>query len=230
MRLRALRALLLRIGLPIALPIALAMSLLSIVPTTLASPSSSAQLLVAQGREREIAGDPLTALKRYGDAIALDPTCEDGFLSLTALRERRGELGEAEQVATEGLTRLPGSIPLVVARAHVRRLFPGGGKLDLAADDLRHALAAAGGTAAERTVLRELVALKRAQGEPAAELAAWRRLLAIGRAEGDDALSKEASLQARALGRYVGEVDPALGGRSDVDAVRRAIAAIARRQ
>jgi hypothetical protein len=166
-------------------------------------------------------------MKRYSDAIALDPTCEEAYLALGALREERGELGEAEEVYSAGIVRVPTSVAMVVARGHARRLF---GKLALAADDLQHAIAAATDVALERTALREFIAVKRQQGEPAAELGGWRRLLALARSTSDAPLEKEASIQTRALGLYLGEVDPALAGRADVDEVRRALAAIARRQ
>jgi tetratricopeptide (TPR) repeat protein len=203
-------------------------SLMSEEPSR-ASPTSSAALLVAQGKEREAAGDELTALKRYGDALALDPTSDEAYLALGNLRTKRGELAEAEQVYGTALTRLPGSVVIVLARARVRRLA---GKLPDAADDLARARVAIGndGSKLERELLVETITLKRLQGEPAAQLAAWRRLLAIARHDGDATAIKEASIQARALGMYMGEVDPALLGRRDPDAVRKALAAIAKRQ
>lgn len=212
----------LRRGLAFALLLALAAPVRS-----LASPASSAQMLVAQGRERESAGDALTAMKRYADAIAIDPTCEDGYLSLGALREKRNELTEADDVYSVGMARIPTSVALVVARGHVRRLL---GKFSSAAIDLKNAIASTGDLSLQRAALVELVALNRSQGEPAAELGAWRRLLALARKIGDEKLQKEATIQTRALGLYLGEVDPAIAGRADSDAIRRALAAIARRQ
>lgn len=192
-----------------------------------ASPASSAAMLVKQGHDREAVGDALTAVKRYTDAIAIDPTCEDAYLALGALREKRNELAEADEVYSVGIVRVPTSVTLVVARGHVRRLL---GKFSAAADDLHNAIAASPDVALQRAALRELATVKRLQGEPAAELGAWRRLLALARASGDAAAEKEASIQARALGLYLGEVDPALAGRGDADEVRRALAAIASRQ
>ena len=192
-----------------------------------ASPASSAALLVAQGKEREGAGDALTAIKRYSDALAIDPTSEAAYLALGALRERRSEPIEAEEIYTVGIARVPTSNEMLVARGRVRRVR---GAFALAADDLQHALAGASGAEAEPRILRELVAVRRAQTAPAAELATWRRLLAWARAHGDAPTTQEAAVQARALGLYVGEIDPALGGRADADQVRRALAAIARRQ
>lgn len=193
-----------------------------------ASPSSSAELLVSQGKAREAEGDEVTAIKRYSDALAMDPTAEGAYLALGALRAKRGELYEAEEVYALCVQRVPSSVDAVLARAHVRRLR---GRLPYAADDLARAQAMIGHPATEREIalLREVVALKREQREPAAELAAWRRLLSIGQARVDGALVKEASLQARALGIFVGDIDPALRGRTETDLDRRTFASIARR-
>ena len=185
-------------------------------------------MLVAQGKEREASGDELTALKRYGDALALDPTSEAAYISLGALREKRGELGEAESVYGTGMVHVPTSVALVAARGKVRQRL---GRLQDAADDLGHALAGAPpGSGDVRGILLSLASVRRALGQPAAELAIWRRLLVLARAESDVELSKKASLQAHALSIFVGEVDPALRGREGEDAAARSLAAIARRQ
>jgi tetratricopeptide (TPR) repeat protein len=212
-----------------AIIIAAAMLLLSgaEAPSS-ASPAGSAAILVAQGKTQEADGNELTALKRYADAVTLDPTLEEGWLAYGALRAKRGELAEAELVYGEGIVRVPDSVRLVLARAEVRRKT---GKFDLAAEDVRRALAASPpGAPHEEAAVRGLLTLKRAQGEPAAELAGWRRLLALARAKGDATTTKEATIQVRALRIFVGEIDPALGGRADPDAARRALASIARRQ
>jgi tetratricopeptide (TPR) repeat protein len=196
-------------------------------PPSSASPSTSAAMLVQQGHEQEKAGNTLLAMKRYSDAIALDPTCEDAYLALGWLRVARYEDSEADQVFTTGITRIPASVALVLARGKERRMAQ---RFVDAADDLQHVLAATADASTQVSALVELVSVRRAQGEPAAELGAWRRLLALARATGDADLEKKASIQTRALGLYLGEVDPALAGRADVDDVRRALAAIARRQ
>lgn len=192
-----------------------------------ASPSTSAALLVDQGAQQESAGNALLAIKRYSDAMSIDPAYEPAYVALATLREKRKELKEAEEVYAAAIARIPTSVALVVGRGHVRRLL---GKLADAADDLQHALAAVSDRSLAVVALRELVAVKRLQIEPAAELGAWRRLLALAHANNDSALEKEAGVQARALGIFLGEVDPALAGSADPDAVRRALAAIASRQ
>jgi len=212
-----------------AVSTALALALLAWDPSpSRASPASSAALLISQGKQKEADGDELTALKRYADAVAMDPTSEEAYLALGALRTRRGELSEAEEVYSAAMKRIPASVELVFGRARSRRLW---GRHALAAEDLTRALMMVGsaGSSREITIVREVIALKREQKEPAAELSGWRRLLAIAKQTNDVALAKEASLQVRALGIFVGDVDPAILGRSATDLDRKTFASIARR-
>ncbi len=212
------------------------LGVLGVPPTreSAASPSSSAALLVQQGKQHEKDGQELVALKRYGDAITIDPISEEAYLALGSLRTKRNELFEAEEVFTVGITRVPGTIDLFVARGRVRRFR---GRLLDAEDDLRHAWRANGTDASAReiVILRERIAVEREARAFAAQLASFRRLLAIARERNDASLEKEASVQARALGLYLGEVDPVLGGRAlpgpsgKNDAERRSLASIARR-
>ncbi len=185
-------------------------------------------MLIAQGLQREADGDQLGAMKRYRDAIELDPTAEPAYLALGALRVKRNELSEAENIYDVGVGRLPGSRALYLARAKVHRLR---GHANEARVDLRRAWSLEGnsGSNDELEIMRELVALARDQREPAGELLAWRRILAIGHARGDAKLTAEASIRARALGIYVGEIDPVLSGRTLPDAVRKSLASVARR-
>lgn len=193
-----------------------------------ATPSSSAALLVQQGKASEAGGDDHTAIKRYGDALIIDPSSEEAYLALALLREKRGELTEADDVCTVGLTRAPVSVDLFLARGRIRREL---GEMTAASDDLRRALVSEGATGSSReiAILRERIALERERAAPAAQLGAWRRLLVIARATHDAALEKEASVQARALGLYVGDVDPVLGGRAVGDPLRSSLWSIARR-
>src|SRR5260221_6630083 len=90
------------------------------VPPTLADGiGSAAALVVSQGEARESAGDELTALKRYSDALAIDPSFEDAYLALGTLRAKRGELVEADQVFSTGLLHRPTSAALLLGRAKV---------------------------------------------------------------------------------------------------------------
>jgi tetratricopeptide (TPR) repeat protein len=209
------------------LPVALALATLG-VPVARSSPTTSAELLVQQGEAREAEGDELVALRRYRDALSIDPTSERAYVRLGALRARRNELVEAEGVYDVGLVRVPGSVELYFGRAKVRRAR---GHLVDAHDDLRRARALEGASASprERAIVRETIALAREARWQATELAAWRRLLAIGHKLVDAGLIQEASVQARALGLFVGEIDPVLGGGALTDPLRRSLASVARR-
>lgn len=192
-----------------------------------ASPASSALVLVDAGKAREAAGDELGALSRYHEALGIDPTSAPAYLSLGALRIRRGELYEAEQVYSQGIARVPGSIALRLGRAKVHRLRE---HFTEAADDVRlaHAMTSYDGSDTEIGVLREAASLFRSARWNAPEIAIWRRLWSIGVAHGDATLAKEASIQARALGLFMGELDPVLAGKVGTDP-RRSFAAIVRR-
>jgi tetratricopeptide (TPR) repeat protein len=193
-----------------------------------ASPSESAALLIAQGLQKESDGDELAAMKRYRDAIELDPAAEPAYLALGALRTKRNELSEAENVYDVGLTRLSSSRALYLARATVHRLR---GHASEARLDLRRAWTLEGNTASndELSIMREWIALAREQRDTPGELLGWRRVLAIAHARGDNKLRSEASVQARALGIFVGEVDPVLSGKTLADPLRKSLASVARR-
>ena len=193
-----------------------------------AAPSESAALLIAQGLEKESAGDELAAMKRYRDAIELDPTAEPAYLALGALRTKRNELSEAENIYDVALVRLSSSRALYLARAKVHRLR---GHASDARFDLRRAwtLEGTSGSNDELTMMREWIALTHEQRDPAGELLAWRRILAIAHARGDAKLRAEASVQARALGIFVGEIDPVLSGKLIADPMRKSLASVARR-
>ncbi len=214
---------------PWSLALVAALSLALTLPVPLAaSPSSSAAFFVEQGKAAEASGEWLAAMKRYSQALEIDPSHEPAWLALGNLRASRKELADAEDVFTEGLARVPLSIDLAVARARVRRQR---GNLDDAERDLRRALVQNGADRSPReiAILRERVALARDAKSPPMELASWRRLREIARANADTALLKESSLQVRALGLYLGPLDPVLRGRASEDPLRAGLAAIARR-
>lgn len=206
----------------------LALLCLLAVPEASAAPSGSAALLVTQGKQREADGDELSAIKRYSDALAIDPAHEDAYLALGALRTKRNELAEAESVYDVATVRVPGSRAVYFQRGRVRRLR---GRFADARVDLRRAWLLEGSSASldELAIVRELIGIAHEQREPAAELLGWRRVLAIARARSDAAVAKEASIQARALALFVGEIDPVTLGRASTEPFRKSLASVARR-
>jgi hypothetical protein len=60
--------------------------------------ASSALELVQSARAHERAHEEDLALRRYMEALSLDPTCEEAYLGLGSLRARRGDLRESERV------------------------------------------------------------------------------------------------------------------------------------
>ncbi|MGZ3422962.1 MAG: hypothetical protein ACXVEF_03635 [Polyangiales bacterium] len=195
---------------------------------THASPASSAELLVKQGKASEASGDDLVAIKRYSDAMMIDPSSEAAYLALAAVREKRGELLEADEILSVGILRVPTSVDLLIAQGRVQRRR---GHPSEAADALRQATRLEGATGSPReiAILRERATLERERLAPAAELSVWRRLLAIARQNDDSKLEKEASVQARVLALYVGEIDPVMSGKGTHDPLRRTLFSIARR-
>lgn len=205
-----------------------AVLLLLAVPPVSAAPAGSATLLVSQGKQKEADGDELAAIKRYSDAIAIDPSNEEAYLALGALRTKRNELGEAEAVYDVATIRVPASRAVFFHRGHVRRLR---GRSADARLDLRRAWLLEGTSSSleELAIVRELITIAHEQREPAAELLGWRRVLSIARGRGDAALTKEASVQARALAMFVGEIDPVTLGRTSTEPFRKSLASVARR-
>src|SRR5207253_10180861 len=87
-----------------------------------ASPAqaSSALELVKIARAHESARQEELALRRYMEALTLDPTCEEAYLGLGSLRTRRGDLREAERVYSVALEHVPQLRAARTARAWVR--------------------------------------------------------------------------------------------------------------
>src|SRR6187402_2513025 len=83
--------------------------------------ASSATELVRIARAHELAHEDDIALRRYTEALSLDPTCEEAYLGLGDLRARRGDLREAERVYTALLDHFPQNRTARVARAQLRR-------------------------------------------------------------------------------------------------------------
>jgi tetratricopeptide (TPR) repeat protein len=184
------------------------------------SRASSADELVLQAHEHEAAHDDDVALRRYTDALVLDPTHQGAWLGLGALRMKLGDPAEADRVYSAALERVPGLRPALRGRAEARWRL---GQHADAERDLDSYATITG----EAGALRQLAEWFGSDGRTPAQLATWRRLLALGRA-GDEPLEQEARRMVRALVILVDGADPA-SSPSDPDATRRALASVARR-
>jgi hypothetical protein len=179
---------------------------------------------IAQAHEQASQDD--IAVDRYMDALAIDSTCEEAYLGLGGLRERRGDLREAERVYSVALEHVPSLRLARVARARLRRAR---GANAAAAEDML--------TGAEDDVaaLRTLASWYGEDGQAPAQLAVWRRLMARAEATQDASLRREARTMVRALLILVGSADPAAyppdaaASPHDDRTVRRAMRLVARR-
>lgn len=176
---------------------------LALVITSLlvASPAaaSSAQDLVQSAKQLEQTHQEDLALRRYMDALSLDPLLAEAYLGLGSLRARRGDLAEAERVYDVALERMPGLTEARLARAGVRRSR---GETKAAIADLFDA-------EDEVSALKTIAKWQGEDGQTPAQLATWRKLLARAEATNDGPLLKEARVVVRALVILVGPADPA---------------------
>lgn len=194
-----------------------AIFLASMLAVTRASASSALEL-VKIAHAHEIAHEDDIAIRRYMEALALDPGCLEAYAGLGDLRGRRGDLHEAERVYSVALEHFPQERSLRVARAHVRRAL---GATGLARNDL---LVGAGD---DVPALRLVAGWHGEDGQTPAQLAVWRHLGVVAEATGDVALLKEARTMIRALVILVGAADPAAARSSDP--FRRTVSELARR-
>lgn len=190
---------------------------LSAAPRT--AHASSALELVKIAHAHEVAREDDLALRRYMDALALDPTCEEAYLGLGSLRARRGDLREAERVYTVALEHLPQLRAARLGRAYARRAL---GARAEAMDDLL------GGAEDDPAALRILASWYAEEGQTPAQLAVWRRILARAEITQDPHLLHEARTTVRALVILVGPADPAAAPTTD-DKIRKLVAHVARR-
>ena len=181
--------------------------------------ASSASELVRIARAHELAHEDDIALRRYTEALALDPTCEEAYLGLGDLRARRGDLREAERVYSALLEHFPQDRTGRIARAQIRRAL---GATALARSDLLL------GFEDDIGVLRTIAGWYGEDGSTPAQLATWRRIGTLADANGDAPLVREARTMVRALVILVGPADPAAGA-SDRDGLRRTVSILARR-
>ena len=182
--------------------------------------ASSALDLVNIARAHEAAHEEDLALRRYTEAISLDPICEEAYIGLGRLRARRGDLREAERVYNLALEHLPQLRAARIGRAYVRRAL---GARAEAMDDLLT------GAEDEPAALRILASWYAEEGQTPAQLAVWRRILARAEATQDPTLLHEARNTVRALVILVGPADPAASPATNDKTFRRFVATLARK-
>jgi tetratricopeptide (TPR) repeat protein len=185
--------------------------------------SSAAAELTRQGREHAANGDDDLAVRRFADAVRLDPSYGPAYLELAAARERAGDLTEAEHTYDVAIEHVPSFIAAFRARAALLRRM---GEFAREVADLEHLARVAEGPDTLRALAARYV---EARAWPAA-LMTFRRLRALAEQSGDEPLGREATVQVRALGVLCAELDPVMAGARHHDWVRRALASVARRR
>jgi tetratricopeptide (TPR) repeat protein len=184
--------------------------------------ASTVQDLVREAKELEAAHEEDRAIRRYTDALELDPTCAPAYLGLADLRARRGDTREAERVYSVALEHVPALQTALVGRARVRRVL---GAVREGDSDLERYLS----HEEDLSEMRELAGWYGEEGRPAAQLAMWRRLYAAAQRLGAEvAVLREARATVRALQVLLGPADPVTSP-SVMDPVRLGLEAIARR-
>jgi len=196
------------------------MVLATCVATGAPASASSALDLVRSARAHEAAKQEDLAVRRYMEALSLDPTCDEAYLGLGSLRSRQGDLREAERVYSVAIEHLPGLRAARLGRAYVRRAL---GARTEAVDDLLT------GGDEDPAAMRILAGWYGEEGQTPAQLAVWRRIAARADATADAVLLHEARTTVRALLILVGPADPAATPATDDRGVRRLVATLARK-
>lgn len=181
--------------------------------------ASTAEDLVQIAKGYEASHQEEIALRRYMDALDLDPSCADAYLGLGSLRARRGDLREAERVYNVALEHIPALREARLGRANVRRAL---GATPEAIDDML------AGAANEVLAWRAIATWYGQDGQMPAQLAVWRKILAHAESMQLPALVKEARTMVRALVLLVGPADPAAAP-SDDRGLRHTVSVLARR-
>lgn len=158
-----------------------------------------ARELVRQAKAFEGEQRDDTAVRRYMDALSVDPACAEAYLGLGALRLRKGDWREAERVYDVALTHTPDLEPARIERARVRFLL--GRRAEARRDVLE-------GHEEDATAWRTWVGFYDGTRESPAKLATWRRIGILAEAQGNAALAREARSAVRALTLVVGTADP----------------------
>jgi tetratricopeptide (TPR) repeat protein len=185
--------------------------------------SSAAVELTRQGREHARAGDDALAMRRFADAVRLDPSYGPAYLELAAARERAGDFVEAERTYNVAIEHVPDFVAAFRARAALLHRM---GDLAREVADLEHLARLAEGPETLRTLAARYV---EDRAWPAA-LATFRRLVAFAERNGDEQLVRETTVQVRALMVLCAELDPVVAGAARRDWVRKAVASVAKRR
>jgi tetratricopeptide (TPR) repeat protein len=185
--------------------------------------SSTAAELTRQGREHAQSGDDALAMRRFADAVRLDPSYGPAYLELAAARERAGDFVEAERTYDVAIEHIPSFVAAFRARAALLRRM---GELRREMADLEHLALVDEGP----DTLRALAARHVENRAWPAALATFRRLRWLAEQRGDEQLARETTVQLRALAVLSAELDPVVAGAQHHDWVRRAVASIARRK
>jgi tetratricopeptide (TPR) repeat protein len=202
-------------------PLAAAAAALLVLASGGEAHASSAQELVRSAHRLEQAHEDDLALRRYMEALSLDPTCEEAYLGLGSLRSRRGDLREAERVYSMALEHVPALRPARLARAYVRRA------LGAAAEAIEDLLT---GAEDDIATLRILASWHGEDGHTPAQLSVWRRIAARAEAAKHEAVVREARTMVRALLILVGTADPAASPPDNRDrGLRRTVSVLAKR-
>jgi tetratricopeptide (TPR) repeat protein len=196
------------------------MALACCLSATAPASASSALELVRAARAHEAAREDDLAIRRYMEALALDPTCEEAYLGLGSMRARRGDLREAERVYSVAIEHVPGLRAARLGRAYVRRAL--GARAEAINDLLT-------GGDDDPVAMRVLAGWYGQEGQTPAQLAVWRRIAARAEAMSDAVLLHEARTMVRALLILVGPADPAASPATDDRGVRRLVATLARK-
>ena len=193
--------------------------------TTPAHALPAAEELVREARVHESAHEDDLALRRYAEALTLDPTLADAYLGLGALRLRLGDARESERVFQTALSHLPGLSVARLGRGRARRAL--GATSDAEADLETYTT-----ETEDEQALRELGRWYAEEGRPLAQLAVWRRLLRLAERGANAAFRKEARLTVHALEFIVATADPVRepAGGAQASSVRRGMARMEKRR
>jgi tetratricopeptide (TPR) repeat protein len=184
---------------------------------------SAAAELTRQGREHARSGDDALAMRRFAEAVHLDPSYGPAYLELAAARERAGDFVEAERTYNVAIEHIPDFVSAFRGRAALLRRM---GEFAREMADLERLTRLAEGP----DTLRALAARYVEDRAWPAALATFRRLRVLAERTGDEQLVRESTVQVRALAVLCGELDPVVAGAARRDWVRRAVASVARRR